>query len=42
MKAIEGFYRRAIIDCCNRLLIQIQKDVHNNLTANSANDTEDW
>lgn len=40
--AREGFYRRAIIDCCNRLLIQIQKDVHNNLTANSANDTEDW
>lgn len=42
MKAIEGFYRRAIIDCCNPLLDQIQKDVHNNLIANPDNDTEDW
>ena len=42
MKAIEGFYRRAIIDCCNPLLDQIQKEVHENIIANSTNETEDW
>ena len=42
MKSIEGFYRRAIIDCCNPLLDQIQKEVHENLITNSTNETEDW
>lgn len=39
--AREGFYRRAIIDCCNRLLTDIPIKINNNLS-NSVENTESW
>lgn len=42
MKTKEGFYRRAIIDCCNRLLLTIASRIKDNLTINSTDASEDW
>lgn len=40
--AREGFYRRAIIDWCNRLLRQTENNIHDNIASSPANESEDW
>lgn len=42
MTAREGFYRRAIIDGCNRLLKQLEKNIQNNLTPTSIDESDNW